>query len=126
MSRFYEIDFERERLGISQKALCFAAGVTPQAYSKWRLNPNSITERTISKLSAALVSLSPAAEARRQILLIISGGIDLAVAADAFTGMLFGGMLRNTAGCSENYSAESYVATCVEVFAAGLAPVVRA
>ena len=53
-------------------------------------------------------------------------GIDLAVAADAFTGMLFGGMLRNTAGCSENYTADTYVETCVDVFAAGLAPVVRA
>ena len=53
-------------------------------------------------------------------------GVDLAVAADAFTGMLLGGMLRNTAGCSEHYTAETYVATCVDVFAAGLTPAPRA
>jgi phosphopantothenoylcysteine decarboxylase / phosphopantothenate---cysteine ligase len=75
MSRFDEIDAERQRRGISQKILCAAAGVTPQAYTKWRQNPVSITERTISKLSAAMASLSPANEAGKRILLIISGGI---------------------------------------------------
>jgi AcrR family transcriptional regulator len=50
-------------------------------------------------------------------------GLDLAVAADSFTAMLFGGMLRNTAGCAEDYSPDTYVATCADVFAAGLAPV---
>ena len=53
-------------------------------------------------------------------------GIDLDVAADAFTGMLFGGMLRNTAGCSENYTSEQYVDTCVDVFVAGVIPHPRA
>ena len=50
-------------------------------------------------------------------------GLDLSIAADSFTAMLFGGMLRNTAGCAEDYPPETYVATCVDVFAAGLAPV---
>jgi phosphopantothenoylcysteine decarboxylase / phosphopantothenate---cysteine ligase len=75
LSRFDEIDFQRERLGISQKELCAAAGVTPQAYSKWRQKPASITERTIAKLFAALASLRPADKGGNRILLIISGGI---------------------------------------------------
>jgi len=49
--------------------------------------------------------------------------LDLSIVADSFTAMLFGGMLRNTAGGAEDYPAETYVATCVDVFAAGLAPV---
>ncbi len=52
-------------------------------------------------------------------------GIDLGVAADSFTGMLFGGMLRISAGCAEGYTAEEYVNTSVEIFAAGLAPVAK-
>jgi phosphopantothenoylcysteine decarboxylase / phosphopantothenate---cysteine ligase len=82
MSRFYEIDAERERLGISQRDLCAAAGVTPQAFSKWRQNSSSITERNIAKLSAALAQLSSlgkrelsAKSDNKRILLIISGGI---------------------------------------------------
>jgi phosphopantothenoylcysteine decarboxylase / phosphopantothenate---cysteine ligase len=82
MSRFDEIDADRERLGISQKDLCAAAGVTPQAFSKWRQNSASITERNIAKLSAALAQLRPAGKREpsaksdnKRILLIISGGI---------------------------------------------------
>ncbi len=82
MSRFDEIDSKRENLGISQKELCAAAGVTPQAYSKWRLNSVSITERNVAKLAAALEALKPSpvksssAEANeKRILLIIGGGI---------------------------------------------------
>lgn len=48
-------------------------------------------------------------------------GVDLAIAADAFTGMLLAGMLRDTAECVEDYEAQEYVATCVSLFAAGLA-----
>jgi AcrR family transcriptional regulator len=48
-------------------------------------------------------------------------GVNLPVAADAFTGMLLAGMLRHTAGCIEGYSAQEFVATCVDLFAAGLA-----
>ena len=82
MSRFDKIDSEREQLGISQKDLCAAAGVTPQAYSKWRLNSTSITERTIERLAAALKKLTPdvgvpafAKGDKIRILLIIGGGI---------------------------------------------------
>lgn len=75
MSRFDEIDSRRKGSGISQKELCAAAGVTPQAYSKWRQNPASITERTLAKLLTALASLSPADEVGKRVLLIISGGI---------------------------------------------------
>ncbi len=57
---------------------------------------------------------------------LVRKGIDLGIAADAFTAMLFGGMLRNTAGCSWGYEPADYVAICVDVFAAGLAPVPRA
>ncbi len=82
MSRFNEIDAERKQFGISQKNLCAAAGVTPQAYSKWRLNSTSITERNVAKLAAALDMLRPASaktlsaktDAKR-VLLIIGGGI---------------------------------------------------
>lgn len=52
-------------------------------------------------------------------------GIDLGIAADTFTGMLFGGMLRNTAGCIDGYTPEQYVAMCVEIFVSGLTPVPR-
>lgn len=55
----------------------------------------------------------------------IRKGVDLIVAADAFTGMLFGGMLKNTTGCVDEYTATQYVATCVDIFAAGLAPAAR-
>jgi phosphopantothenoylcysteine decarboxylase / phosphopantothenate---cysteine ligase len=82
MTRFDEIDAERERLGVSQKEFCAAAGVTPQAYSKWRQNPASITERTIGKLSSALEKMQPSTAAislagthKKRILLIIGGGI---------------------------------------------------
>ncbi len=75
MSRFDEIDSKREHLGITQREFCTAANVTPQAYSKWRQNPDSITERTIAKLEAALESLTPARETSKRILLIIGGGI---------------------------------------------------
>ena len=82
MSRFDEIDMERERLGVSQREFCTAAGVTPQAYSKWRQNPASITERTIGKLLAALEKMQPSVAAiqlvkvhKKRILLIIGGGI---------------------------------------------------
>jgi AcrR family transcriptional regulator len=56
----------------------------------------------------------------------IRKGIDLGAAADCLTGSLFGGMLRISAGCSEGYTPEQYVATCVEIFAAGLAPAPKA
>ena len=49
-------------------------------------------------------------------------GIDLGIAADTFTGMLFGGMLRITAGCIDGYTPEQYVAMCVEIFVSGLTP----
>lgn len=79
MVSFDEIDAERERLGISQKQFCEAAGVTPQAYSKWRQNPAAITGRTIAKLNAALERLGPVKTPekpdRKRILLIIGGGI---------------------------------------------------
>ena len=80
MSRFDEIDAERARIGVSQKDLCAAAGVTPQAYSKWRLNSASITERNITKLSTALERLAPQRGAvpgssQKRVLLIIGGGI---------------------------------------------------
>lgn len=52
---------------------------------------------------------------------LVRRGVDLAVAADAFTGMLLAGMLRLTADCAEGYSAEEFVAMCVNLFAAGLA-----
>jgi phosphopantothenoylcysteine decarboxylase / phosphopantothenate---cysteine ligase len=79
MSRFYEIDSERERLGVSQKEFCIAAAVTPQAYSKWRQDPAAITERTLSKLQLALDTLRPTiandSSQKKRILLIIGGGI---------------------------------------------------
>lgn len=52
---------------------------------------------------------------------LVRKGIDLGIAADSFTAMLFGGMLRHTAGCSWGYDAEQFVATCVDLFAAGIA-----
>jgi phosphopantothenoylcysteine decarboxylase/phosphopantothenate--cysteine ligase len=82
MTRFDEIDSRRESLAISQRDLCAAAGVTPQAYSKWRQNPEAITARTLEKLSAALHRFSTANAGNPQkltgskrILLIIGGGI---------------------------------------------------
>ena len=82
MSHFDELDSERNRLGISQKDLCAAAGVTPQAYSKWRQDPGAITARTLAKLSAALDTLRPVSREamsvstrQKRILLIIGGGI---------------------------------------------------
>ena len=52
---------------------------------------------------------------------LVRRGVDLPVAADAFTGMLLAGMLRHSAECAEGYSSHEYVATCVNIFAAGLA-----
>lgn len=53
---------------------------------------------------------------------LIREGPDLGIAADAFTAMLLGGMLRHTGGCSWGYSPADFIATCVDIFAAGLAP----
>ncbi len=53
---------------------------------------------------------------------LVRRGVDLGQATDAFTAMLFAGMLRNTAGCAAGYDAPQYVATCVDLFAAALAP----
>lgn len=53
---------------------------------------------------------------------LIRRGLDLGIAADTFTATLFGGMLRHTAGCSWGYPAEEFISTCVDIFAAGLAP----
>jgi len=54
---------------------------------------------------------------------LVRDGLDLGIAADVFTSMMFGGMLRNTGGCSWGYEPSEFVATCVDIFAAGLAPV---
>jgi phosphopantothenoylcysteine decarboxylase / phosphopantothenate---cysteine ligase len=76
MNHFDELNMQREALGISQKALCDAAGVTPQAYSKWRQNSAAITARTLVRLQDALLRLTPMeARAPKRILLIIGGGI---------------------------------------------------
>ena len=49
-------------------------------------------------------------------------GIDLAVAASALMDMLLAGMLRHTAGFAEESTPEQFIATCVDIFAAGLGP----
>ena len=49
-------------------------------------------------------------------------GPDLAVVAEAFMDMLLCGMLRHTAGFGGESTPEEFIATCVDVFAAGLAP----
>ncbi|MHA3770461.1 TetR/AcrR family transcriptional regulator [Verrucomicrobiota bacterium sgz303538] len=49
-------------------------------------------------------------------------GVDLAVAADAFMDMLLAGMLRYTAGFAGESTPEQFIATAVDIFAAGLAP----
>jgi AcrR family transcriptional regulator len=54
---------------------------------------------------------------------LIRPGLDLGVAADCFTGMLLGGMLKITADCAEGYDGPEYVAMCVDLFHAGLASV---
>ena len=51
---------------------------------------------------------------------LVREGLDLGVAADAFTAMLLGGMLRMTAGCHWGYESKEFVATCVDIFAAGI------
>ncbi|MDB6139712.1 MAG: transcriptional regulator [Verrucomicrobiaceae bacterium] len=56
---------------------------------------------------------------------LVREGLDLGIAADVFTAMLFGGMLRNTGGCSWGYDGPQFVDMCVEVFAAGLAPLAQ-
>jgi AcrR family transcriptional regulator len=57
-------------------------------------------------------------------------GIDLGLAADVFTSMLLGGMLRKcgdgSCGGEADYSQEKFIATCVDIFIAGLAPSSRA
>lgn len=52
----------------------------------------------------------------------IRRGVDLNIAADVFTGMLISGMLRRNGDCGEEYTPEEYVAMCVNLFAASLAP----
>ena len=49
-------------------------------------------------------------------------GFDLYVASHAFLDMLLGGMLRHTAGFGEGCTPEEFIATCADIFAAGLAP----
>lgn len=52
---------------------------------------------------------------------LVREGIDLGIAADSFTSMLLGGMLRITGNCHEGYQSADFVAVCVEIFAQGLA-----
>lgn len=68
-----------------------------------------LRERFIANLEAA----RKAGKVRR--------GVDLGIASDSFTATLLGGMLRITAGCTEGYTPEQYVASCVDIFAAGIA-----
>lgn len=48
-------------------------------------------------------------------------GVDLATAADAFMDMLLCGMLRHTAGLGGESTPKQFIATCADIFAAGLA-----
>jgi AcrR family transcriptional regulator len=48
--------------------------------------------------------------------------VDLGEAADAFLDMLLAGMLRHTAGFGGESTPERFLATCSDIFAAGLAP----
>lgn len=50
---------------------------------------------------------------------LIRHGIDLRAAVDAFTGMIFASVLRRCI-YSPGYSQEAYLATCVDVFLAGI------
>ena len=56
----------------------------------------------------------------------IRKGIDLGTAMDAFIAMLLGGMLKVTGGCYEGYTPDQFVATCVDIFAAGIAAPAKA
>jgi AcrR family transcriptional regulator len=49
-------------------------------------------------------------------------GVNLAAAADLFTGMLLSGMLRRTSRRGFEYSSADYLDTCVDVFVSGIAP----
>jgi len=46
--------------------------------------------------------------------------VDLAAAADAFTGMLLSGMLRRPNYRRPGYSAATYLSTCVDIFVCGI------
>ena len=54
---FSEIDTLRLQAGISQRAICRAAGVWPQSYTKW-LAGHGITARNLERLITALRKLS--------------------------------------------------------------------
>ncbi len=48
-------------------------------------------------------------------------GLDLHIIADMFTGMLLSGMLRRSSHGVRDYSAASYIESCVDVLVAGIA-----
>jgi AcrR family transcriptional regulator len=50
---------------------------------------------------------------------MVRPGLELAAAVDAFTGMIFAAVLRRTV-FSPGYSRETYLATCVDLFLAGI------
>lgn len=49
-------------------------------------------------------------------------GLDLNVTAKAFLDMLLAGMLRHTAGFTDESTPEQFITTCADIFATGLAP----
>ena len=51
----------------------------------------------------------------------VRAGLELPVVADMFTGMLLAGMLRRSAHGVREYSAITYLESCVEVLVAGIA-----
>ena len=59
MSRFNEIDAERERLGISQKDLCACGRRDAASLFEMAAEPGIDNRTTIGKLSAALVKMRP-------------------------------------------------------------------
>jgi hypothetical protein len=50
--------------------------------------------------------------------------IELRTAVDAFTGMIFASVLRRSI-YSSGYSREIYLATCIDLFLAGVCPALR-
>lgn len=69
-------------------------------------------------LSEALVANLEAARKAGKV----RRGLDLRIAASSFMDMLLAGMLRHTAGFAGESTPEQFINTCVDIFAAGLAP----
>jgi AcrR family transcriptional regulator len=76
-----------------------------------------LIKNSVKPARARLIAYLQDAQERGQV----RAGLDVAMAGDMFTAMLFTGMLRRSSHGVREYSAAAYLDACVDVFVTGIA-----